>query len=133
MGGLSSPLYDEFLDHYHLDPAMYMHALEISKKHFAKIDTLKVLTFKKVQIPVSEAVKNSVTFRNELHMSQITAERELKKILHSFRQFRMDEDDVGMMCDRLEMAVIYFAVHLGWYFVKMPRATMFLGFGVFLK
>ena len=102
----SQQLYDEFLDHYQLNKALFNHATKLGDQHFARIDKLRVATFAKVQIPASEAVKNSVVFKRELHMSQAVADRELRKIIGSFRTFRMDEDDMNRMCDWIEQDVL---------------------------
>jgi len=102
MATRSEQLYNEFLGHYHLDQGLYNHAELLSRTTFKKIDTLKVATFERMRVPVSEAVKNSATFRFHLHQAKIFAGRVIKEVLRGYRSFPMDGDDVQMMCARLE-------------------------------
>lgn len=106
MNNAPQQLYEEFLEHYHLNIGFFNHAVELCDQHLAKIEKLRVATFAKVQIPASEAVKNSVVFKRELAMAQAEADRELRKIIASFRTFRMDEDDMNRMCDWIEHDVL---------------------------
>lgn len=102
MGTRSEQLYREFLDHYRLDQGLFNHAELLSRTTFKKIDTLQIVSFEKTKVPVSDAVKNSAAFRNQLHLAKAFAGRSIEENIRGYQTFRMDEEDIYMLCDRLE-------------------------------
>lgn len=101
----SERLYEEFLDNYNLNRALYNHAVEMSEPIFVE-DKIRAFNFKKMQVAVTKATKNSTTFNTKLHASQIAAEKEVKRIIRGYRTYRMEEDDVEMLCPRIEEEVL---------------------------
>lgn len=97
----SQRLYDEFLDNYGLNRALYNHAVELSKEHFID-DEIKAIQFNKIRIAGTKAVINSTNFNANLHLYQAKAEQEVRKVIRRFRTYRLEEDDVEMLCANVE-------------------------------
>lgn len=107
MNPSSQKLYDEFLARYHLDNGLYNHAVELSKPYFTKLEgKAKVLQFETMMVPVTPAVANAVKLRNQIHLSQIQAERDLKSAVKRFRTYRLEQDDAELLASTVEENVL---------------------------
>ncbi len=105
MKTVSEQLYEEFLDNYGLNKALYNHAVEMSKPTFVE-DPIRAIQFKRIEVPVTKATINSTTFNTKLNLAQVEAEQAVKKTIRGYRTYRMEEDDVEMLCPRIEEEVL---------------------------
>lgn len=105
MNTVSQQLYDEFLDNYNLNRALYNHVIEMSEPTFVE-DQIKAIRFKRMEVPVTKATINSTTFNTKLNLAQVEAEQAVKKIIRGYRTYRMEADDLEMLCPRIEEEVL---------------------------
>lgn len=101
----SKKLYDEFLDNYGLNKALYNHVIEMAEPVFVE-DVVQSIHFKKIEVPVTKATINSTNFNTKLNLAQVEAEQAVKKVIRGYRTYRMEEDDVEMLCPRIEEEVL---------------------------
>lgn len=106
MSAESSRLYDEFLGHYDLNPALYNHAVEMLDVKFEEIGDIHAVRIAGVGVPVSPVVFNSMKFASELQKAPVKAEMELNRSIRGFKTYRLEEDDVLMLCDIAEEAML---------------------------
>ena len=73
---------------------------------FEEIGDIHAVRIAGIGVPVSPVIFNSMKFASELQKAPVKAEMELNRSIRGFKTYRLEEDDVLMLCDIAEEAML---------------------------